>query len=206
MVGLFFSAIALGLGFAAPPGPVLVEAARRGVAGGFSRAFMVGLGSLLGDSVWAVVALTGAAFVVENDAGRLAVGAAGVLWLGFLAGRALRLARSGELAPARAQLAARSDFVVGAVAALANPYVAGFWLAVGGGVTVSLVRKGHELGLAVFFAGFLVGCVAWCAFVSYLVGIASHRMTTRFVRAVNLCAGLVLAGFAALLLWRLVTG
>ena len=205
MIGLFFSATTLGLAFAAPPGPVTAEAVRRGLAGGFWRSFMVGIGSLIGDSFWAVVALAGAAFVVDNDIARIALGSAGVLWLSRLAVQALRAARSGESPKSSSKLARRSDFAVGAVAAFANPYVAGFWLAVGGGVTATLVESGNSMRIATFFTGFLAGCIVWCVVISYLVGVAHRRVTTGFLRGANLLAGVVLGGFAILLLWRLVS-
>lgn len=206
MTELFFSAILLGLGFAAPPGPVTVEAVRRGLIGGFMRSFMVGLGSLFGDSVWAVVALGGVAFVIKSETARVALGLVGALWLAWLAFGAVRAARAGHLPPLRNGGMRGGDLAVGAIAALANPYVAAFWLAVGGGVTVALLESGERLGLAVFFAGFLVGCVVWCAFLSFVVAIAHQRMTQRFLRSVNLFAGLILGSFALLLIWKLADG
>lgn len=204
MIGLFFSAFALGVAFAAPPGPVTVEAVRRGLAGGFWRSFMVGLGSMIGDSFWAVVALAGAAFIVENDWARATLGAVGVCWLALLAARAALAARSGKLPESNVALARRGDFLVGAVAAFANPYVATFWLAVGGGVVVTLIEKGEPGPLAVFFSGFVLACVVWVVAVSLLASVAHRRVTVGLFRGANLLAAVVLAGFAGLLLWKLV--
>jgi len=95
---------------------------------------------------------------------------------------------------------------VGAVASLANPYIAGFWLAVGGGVSVSLVRHRERLGLVVFFAGFLLGAVTWSAVVSSLVAVAHRRGTRRFMRVANIIAVGVLGYFCAILFWRAGTG
>jgi threonine/homoserine/homoserine lactone efflux protein len=116
--------------------------------------------------------------------------------------RAAAGARHRALAPVSRRFAGGHDLLVGAVAALTNPYVAGFWLAVGGGVTVSLVQDGKRLGLAVFFAGFLLACLFWIAFVATLVGVARRRVSTTFVRRVNLLAAVVLAAFAVLFVVR----
>jgi threonine/homoserine/homoserine lactone efflux protein len=97
----------------------------------------------------------------------------------------------------------RSDLFVGAIAALANPYVAGFWLAVGGGVTVSLSDGGERAGLAVFFAGFLLACLLWVTFVAALVTVAHRRVNRGFLRAANLFAAIILAAFAILLVAKL---
>jgi len=71
MVAILVSAVALGIAFSAPAGAVSAEVWRRGLAGGFRPAFLVEAGSLVGDAVWAIVALAGAAFIVESAAGRM---------------------------------------------------------------------------------------------------------------------------------------
>jgi hypothetical protein len=58
----------------------------------------------------------------------------------------------------------------------------------------------------VFFAGFLSACVMWVAVVASVVGVAQRRVSTRFLRAANLFAAVVLAAFAALLAARLLGG
>jgi chemosensory pili system protein ChpE len=56
---LIATAVGLGIAYAAAPGAVNTEALRRGVSWGARSALLVETGSLIGDSLWAVLALTG---------------------------------------------------------------------------------------------------------------------------------------------------
>ncbi|MBA2678044.1 MAG: LysE family transporter [Ktedonobacteraceae bacterium] len=56
---LIITAIGLGIAYAAAPGAVNTEAIRRGAAHGARATLLVEAGSLIGDSLWAVLALTG---------------------------------------------------------------------------------------------------------------------------------------------------
>src|SRR5512134_3837873 len=67
---LFVSSFFLAIAFCAPPGVVTAETVRRGAARGFFPALFVQLGSLVGDTTWAILALTGLAFIVHNQAAK----------------------------------------------------------------------------------------------------------------------------------------
>ena len=59
MISLFFAAFVFGLIFNAAPGAVFAETVRRGIRGGFRPALAVQLGSLAGDTLWALLGLSG---------------------------------------------------------------------------------------------------------------------------------------------------
>jgi chemosensory pili system protein ChpE len=82
---LFLTALGLGLVFNAAPGAVFVETVRQGVRGGFRPAFAVQIGSLVGDTLWAVLGLAGVALLLSLEPLRLPVGIAGMLYLLWLA-------------------------------------------------------------------------------------------------------------------------
>ena len=73
------------------------EAIRRGVARGFGAALGIELGSLIGDAIWAMIALVGLAVLVQNDIARLLLGVVGVYFLLKLAWGSLRDAWRGEM-------------------------------------------------------------------------------------------------------------
>lgn len=88
----------MGIAFAAPPGALTAEAIRRGLAGpGFRAALLVGLGSLIGDAVYALLALAGLAALMDRPLLRLGVGAVGGVVLLWLAWETLRQASVGAL-------------------------------------------------------------------------------------------------------------
>ncbi|HEU5343538.1 MAG TPA: LysE family transporter, partial [Ktedonobacterales bacterium] len=56
---LAVTGVTLGVAYSAAPGVVNTEATRRGSARGFGAAFAVEAGALIGDTLWAALALAG---------------------------------------------------------------------------------------------------------------------------------------------------
>jgi len=77
MRSLFATSFALGFLLCLLPGAASAEAIRRGVRGGFRSAFVFELGTLIGDALWAVLALAGAAVLVQNRLVRVALSMVG---------------------------------------------------------------------------------------------------------------------------------
>src|SRR5512138_1633002 len=114
-MSLFISSFFLAIAFCAPPGVVTAETIRRGTAHGFFPALFVQFGSLVGDTTWAMIALTGLAFIVQNTTARLILSLVGIVLMLKLAWTAVQDARSGKeldtTAPPRK--AGRGDFANG---------------------------------------------------------------------------------------------
>ena len=79
MMPLAVSSFILAIAFCAPPGVVTAETVRRGFARGFRPALFVQFGSLVGDTTWAMIALTGLAFLVQNNIARTILSLIGIL-------------------------------------------------------------------------------------------------------------------------------
>ena len=149
MEQLFLSTIGLGLAYCATPGAVNAESLRCGLAGGFRQALLVQIGSLIGDTLWAAVALTGTAFLVQNRSLRIVLGIAGACLLLRLAWSAIKDALAGSV-PETQAARGRGAFLTGAFFSLTNPSAVAFWLGIGGGVDrhgrqPSTVRRGRGL-------------------------------------------------------------
>src|SRR5512134_2949276 len=95
-MSLFISSFVLAIAFCAPPGVITAETVRRGTARGFFPALFVQFGSLVGDTTWAIIALTGLAFVIQNNIARTILSLAGILLMLKLALDAFREARFGK--------------------------------------------------------------------------------------------------------------
>jgi chemosensory pili system protein ChpE len=156
MIALFLSSFALGIAFCAPPGEITAEALRRGLARGFRPALLIELGSLIGDATWALIALVGAAFLVQNRLARLLLGMMGTLFLLRLAWHALRDAKQGAI-PAPKPPTAYGDFTTGAVLSLGNPFAIAFWLGVGSSAIAAIVPNPQVVHFITFFAAFMLG-------------------------------------------------
>lgn len=200
MLWLFITSFSLGIAFCAPPGAVTAEALRRGIAGGFRPVLLLELGSLVGDATWAILALVGAAVLVQNTVARLILGAVGVVLLLWLAWGALRDAQRGGLPQARGTLG-QGDFSTGALLSLGNPFAISFWLGVGGAVVATGVANPGPIHFVVFFSAFMFASLLWCVFISSIITWGRRWITPAACRVLNLICGIALAYFALRLAW-----
>ncbi len=209
MIDLFVSAFALGVLFNAAPGSVFAESLRRGVRGGFAPALGVQVGSLLGDLVWAVLGLAGAAalFALPYVEAPLAlVGAALLAWMAWQGVKdAAGPVPAFEPAAAPSSLD-RSALVAGAALSLSNPMNVTYWAALGGTVTALGAANPGAAASLVFLGGFMASSVLWC-----FACAGAIAWTRRFVgplawRAINLGCAAGLAFFAGTIVWRVASG
>jgi len=204
MITLFLSSLVLGIAFCAPPGIITAEAIRRGLARGFRPALLVELGSLIGDATWAIIALAGAAFVVQNTVVRLALGIIGALFLLHLAWSAIWSAKQGAV-PQLKKATSRGDFAAGAVLSLGNPFTIAFWLGVGSSTITTHVPDPQLVHFVIFFCAFMLGGLSWCFFLAGLITWGRRFVTPIFFRGVNVLCGLFLGYVGLQLLWTTVS-
>ncbi len=195
-MSLFLSSFFLALAFCAPPGVITAETVRRGAARGFFPALFVQFGSLVGDTTWAILALTGLAFIVQNNIAKIILSLIGILLLLKLAGDAIKDARHGRELIADSSPSHRGDFANGAFLSLGNPMNIVFWTGLGTTVFASISGSPQPEDFAIFFAGFLSGALLWCFIMAGLVAWGRKFVTQTFFRWVNLACGIALGFFA----------
>ena len=195
-MSLFLSSFILALAFCAPPGVITAETVRRGAARGFIPALFVQLGSLVGDTTWAIIALTGLAFIVQNNFARIILSLVGILLMSKLAWDAIQEAREGKELESHVAHSHRGDFTNGAFLSLGNPMNIVFWTGLGTTVFASISGKPQPVDFAIFFAGFLSGAVLWCFVMASLVAWGRRFVTPTFFRWVNFACGIALGFFA----------
>jgi threonine/homoserine/homoserine lactone efflux protein len=201
MLTVILTAVGLGIAYAAAPGAVNTEAIRRGAAHSARSTFLVETGSLLGDSLWALLALTGVTFFVHFLPAQIILGIVGGCFLMRLAWLALfeAFARShSRAAAATVANASRGDFATGIVFGLANPVGLAFWSGVGSSVVASGVTG---IQFVIFFAGFFVGAVTWCVLISIGVHWGRRWLRPAMFRWINLLCGLALGFLGIRVLW-----
>ncbi|MBL8062757.1 MAG: LysE family transporter [Anaerolineales bacterium] len=197
MTTLFISSFVLAISFCAPPGVITAETIRRGAARGFIPALFVQFGSLVGDTTWAVIALTGLAFVIQNNTARVILSLIGIILLIKLALDSLKDARDGKEPGSGANhTAARGDFASGAFLSLGNPMNIVFWTGLGTTVFASITGAPQPIHFATFFTGFLGGAIFWCFVMAGLVAWGRQWMTSSFFRFLNAACGMILFYFA----------
>jgi len=203
-MSLAISSFILGIVFCAPPGIITAETIRRGFARGFRPALLVQFGSLVGDSTWSLIALTGLAFLVQNRTAQVLLSVVGMGIMIKLAWDALKSARTSDEAPASGPASEYGDFATGAVLSLSNPFNIVFWTGIGA-TAFSGIPEGPQLShFVIFFVAFMTGAFLWCFFMAGLVAWGRRFDTSAFFRWVNLACGLALGFFALQLGWKLV--
>ncbi|MBK9925250.1 MAG: LysE family transporter [Anaerolineales bacterium] len=202
-MSLFISSFFLAIAFCAPPGVVTAETVRRGTVRGFTPALFVQFGSLVGDTTWAIIALTGLAFIVQNTVARVILSLIGIALMLKLAWDAFKDAQHGKELNTNAPTFNRGDFASGAFLSLGNPMNIVFWTGLGTTVFASISGKPEPIHFALFFAGFLFGAILWCFVVAGLVAWGRKYLTPVFFRWVNIFCGVALAFFALQLGWKL---
>lgn len=203
-MSLAISSFILGIVFCAPPGIITAETIRRGFDRGFRPALFVQFGSLVGDSTWSLIALTGLAFLVQNNTARILLSVIGIGIMVRLAWDALKSAFTATQAQAARPASQYGDFATGALLSLSNPFNIVFWTGIGA-TAFSGIPDGPQLShFIVFFTAFMTGAFLWCFFMAGLVAWGRRFITSTFFRWVNLACGIALGFFALQLGWKLV--
>lgn len=196
VLAIMLIAAGLGIAYAAAPGAVNTEAIRRGLAHSARSTLLVEAGSLIGDLLWAALALTGVALFAQYRVVQVALGIAGGCFLLRLAWSALHDAWLGTQPDAKAR--AGGDFATGTFFGLANPVALAFWSGVG---TSVLVLGASGLAFALFVAGFFIGAALWCVGISALVGRGRRFVRPALLRWISAFCGLALGFFGLRVLW-----
>ncbi|MBL8050601.1 MAG: LysE family transporter [Anaerolineales bacterium] len=204
MTTLLISSFILAISFCAPPGIITAETVRRGTARGFIPALYVQFGSLVGDTTWAIIALTGLAFLIQNNIAKTILSLIGITLMIKLAWDAFKDARDGKQLDISASSSTRGDFASGAFLSLGNPLNIVFWTGLGTTVFASITGGPQPIHFAIFFAGFLSGALLWCFIMAGLVAWGKQWMTQNFFRWVNVTCGMALIYFAIQLSMQIV--
>ena len=180
MLTIVAAAFGLGLVFNAAPGPVFAETVRQGVRSGFRSALAVQIGSLAGDTVWAVLGLAGVGLLVQLESLRVPIGIAGVAYLLRLAWEAWRAStREFTVSVMGDRGHRRKALRSGVLLSLTNPQNVAYWAAMGSALGALGVREPTAFDYTAFFVGFMLSSIVWAflfaAFVDRVLGRAGVR-------------------------------
>ena len=192
------TAIGLGITYAAAPGAVNTEAIRRGATHGPRSTLLIETGSLIGDSLWALLALTGVTVFAQHLAIQIVLGIAGGCFLLRMAWLALHEAFIQRHTSPTTSPSTRGDFATGAVFGLANPVGLAFWSGLGSSVIASGMVG---IQFVLFFVGFFIGAVLWCIGITAGIRWGRRWLRPAFFRWINALCGLALGYFGIRVLW-----
>jgi L-lysine exporter family protein LysE/ArgO len=209
-IPLLINGILLGLGAAAPIGPVNVEIARRTLRFGRLAGFLLGCGAVTVDVCYAIV--TSLALVPLLRYPRvmtvLSIAAAIFLtWLAFLCLRSAATGHDDDEGPQRPATDGRAPlarhYVIGLLLTSLNPMTLAFWFVAVPG-TVAAAPSHAPADLPLVCTGVFTGAFAWVCIFTNLVNRLKKFGRQHWLRWIDLAGALMLLAFAIRTIWRLI--
>ena len=201
----FLLGIAVGALYCAPVGPVNLEIVRRGLTIGFLAAFLVALGSVIGDAFWAAAGILGSGLLMGSLPLRVAIGFVGVGILLFLAWSAYRASAQNPDYHLTDTPRKRVGFAVGVALSMANPFAVFFWLwlAASGAMASVGVDKAHHVARVWFFTGLVTGAILYGLVLSAIVAWSRRFISAQLMRKINIGAAIGLLALAVVMTLRI---
>lgn len=170
---------------------------------GFKPGMMLGLGTCVGDLLYAALALAGMAALLQFDAVRWVVWIGGSIVLLFLTFRMAREALypasappvEGEANVATPRPSHLRSFLRGVLLAVSSPSAI-LWFAAVGGALIAKAGATGKMSASVFLAGFLAGGLAWTVFICTLASHGRKRAGTALLRACHVLSAVLFAYFS----------
>lgn len=193
----FTSGFLLSLSLCMDLGMVNVAIIRTGLQRGAQPAFLIGVGSSVGDLVYAGLSLVALSLVLNQPVVRWALWIGGTGYLTYLTLKMLRESWHKTLdmnAGAVLEGSNLRHFAQGIGLAMSSPTAILWFATVGGSIIVS--NAGHREALLPFFSGFFLCGVVWAGAIALVVGKTRHMMSTTLIRALSFASALLFLYFA----------
>ncbi len=202
VVGLLAYGMSIGVALAAPIGPINVEIIRRGIQGGYRRGWLVGIGAMSADTVYAALIVSGLTPVADRPALRVPLFLAGSIMLTWVGYNSVRTALEGHTLEQGEVPGGRDSFVTGLLMALFNPMGIVYWLSVGAALVADAVDRAGTAGAPTLVGGVFFGIFLWVTFLSWLAQVARRFVTGRGMLWVTGIGGVIVIGFGIWFFWQ----
>ncbi|WP_116137626.1 LysE family translocator [Trinickia diaoshuihuensis] len=196
-VSLLSNGFFLSLSLCLDIGIVNVAILSRTLSHGFRPGFWLGLGSCIGDLVYATLALAGMSALLRFDTVRWVVWLGGAAMLLYLTWKMAREA----LSPPRAAAQSLTDepeasplhaFARGAALAMSSPSAI-LWFAAVGGALIAKAGATSTSTASLFLGGFFLGGLAWTVFICTLASQGRKRAGASLLRGCHIVSALLFA-------------
>lgn len=202
ILGLIAYGMTVGVALAAPIGPINVEIIRRGLRDGFLNGWMLGLGALSADTIYAILIVGGLTPLADSPALRVPLFLAGGIMLGWVGWKSLRAALKGRATEDGAVPARHGrSYVTGFFMAVFNPMGIVYWLSVGAALVAEAVNRVGTAGSPILVGGVFLGILCWVTSLSIVAQISRRLVTGPAMRWITGISGVIIIGFGV---WFLV--
>ena len=218
-IELFWQGLIFGLAIAAPVGPIGVLTIRRTLVGGLLFGLLSGLGAATADAIYGAIAALGLTavsdFLVQQQTWLRLIGGLFLLYLGIKTIRSKPVNSeqdmvneeplpSGKLHHSpftshHSQFEHLRAYTSTLFLTLSNPVTILSFTAVFAGFGLGSRASGTGAGIALVVGVFL-GSALWWLILTGMVTAVRGKLNDRAFRLINIASGLILVGFAALLL------
>lgn len=206
----FTKGMMIGFAIAAPVGPIGVLCIRRTLVNGPVSGLATGMGAAVADAAYGAIAAFGltvvAAFLQKFSFPMQLLGGVFLIYLGFRTFRqrakASDLVSTGEKDPHNLREILK-DFSSTVFLTMTNPATILSFVAIFAGL--GLVSEEHtDYTLAsLMVLGVFLGSLLWWCILSFGVGFFRHKLDRKGLRAINMISGMIIGGFGAAVLGRI---
>jgi threonine/homoserine/homoserine lactone efflux protein len=200
--GLIAYGMFVGVALAAPIGPVNIEIITRGLRHGFRNGWLVGLGALTADTVYALIIVSGLTPIADRPGLRAPLFLAGAAMLGWVGYNSLRNALNPPDAVDSSAPRGRKSYVTGLLIALLSPMGIVYWLSVGAALVTEAVDRSGTAGAPVLVGGVFLGLLAWVTVLSVVAQVSRRFVTGPAMRWITGFSGVLIIGFAMYFLYQ----
>lgn len=198
----FVRGFIIGLLIAAPVGPIGLLCIKRSFSKGALSGFVTGLGAATADACYGAIAAFGLTFIsnflIEQ---KFVFQIAGIIFLLYLAYKTFREKPAAE---ARGDLSSKglfADYLTTVGLTLTNPTTIASFIAVFAGIGIA---SGSYSSATLVVFGVFSGSAVWWILLSNGVGLLRKKANTELLGWVNKISGIIMAGFALMLLVNLI--
>lgn len=196
-VSLLSNGFSLSLSLCLDIGIVNVAILSRTLSHGFKPGFWLGLGSCIGDLVYATLALAGMSALLQFDAVRWIVWLGGGATLLFLTWKMAREAcwptqSAASVEGALAGTNASHGFARGVALAMSSPSAI-LWFAAVGGALIAKAGATTAQAASLFLGGFFLGGLVWTVFICTLASHGRKRAGTSLLRGCHVASAVLFA-------------
>ncbi len=199
--GLFLKGLVLGFSIAAPVGPIGVLCIRRSLTHGFKSGLVSGLGAASADALYGTLAAAGLTLVADFlSAQSFWMGLIGGVFLLYL-GIKILFSKPAQTAAELPAASPAGDYLSTFFLTLSNPMTIFAFVAIFSGL--GTVGSSLRLGAFLLVLGVFSGSALWWLGLSAVVSLLRTRISDTILLWVNRAAGVVILGFALVIMGRM---